>query len=172
MSRRNWTEEEISILKRKKSEGLSFSEIQEFISNRTKEALKSKWNNLGLSEEKSKPWSEEEDRILKLKAKEPILLKDILPFLPVRTLKSVAWRLEQLKIDRTENKELAKKEKRREEYIQKIEKLAQKFSLKVNLEGFEDRDSAFSYACSKGHEHTTNYRKLYDSTYGCETCGI
>lgn len=171
MSRRNWTEEEISILKRKKSEGLSYSEIQEFISNRTKEALKLKWNKLGLSEEKSKPWSEEEDEILKLKAKEPILLKDILPFLPSRTLKSVAWRLEQLKIDRSKTKKAATKEKRKQEYLKKLLEISQNFELTLDISNFEDRDSEIPYACKEGHSGTTSYKLLYDSTYGCEWCG-
>ena len=81
----------------------------------------------------------------------------------------MADKIKKLGIDREEQK--IDKKSKREEYIDKINQLAELFSLQVNLSDFEDRDSKFSYTCSKGHSHETNYRKLYDSTYGCETCG-
>lgn len=171
MAKKNWTEEETDILREKKAEGLSYSEIQKFLSNRTSEAIKIKASKIGLVESSPDNWKEDEESYLKKKCTEPLLLDEIQKFFPNRSIKALADKIKKLGIDREEQKRLAKKRKRREEYIEKINQLAELFSLQVNLNDFEDRDSKFSYTCSKGHSHETNYQKLYDSTYGCETCG-
>lgn len=169
--KRNWSKEEIEILRNKKAEGLGYSEIQKYLPNRSVDAINLKSSKLGISKDAGMPWTKAEEISLKKKCAEPLFLEEIQKLFPHRSLKALADKIKKLGIDREEQKRLAKKRKRREEYIEKINQLAELFSLQVNLSDFEDRYSEFSYTCSKGHSDETNYQKLYDSTYGCETCG-
>jgi len=174
MSRKDWTKEEIELLRQSLSQKpkITYKKIQEFyFKDRSVHSIKLKASKLRFSKKAPEKWSDIELNLLKVKCKEPLFLEEIAVFFPSRTVKAIEFRIAELQINRTEQLKLAKTLIRKKEYIEKINELADKFDLEVNLDGFEDRESEFSYTCSVGHNHTTDYQKLYNSRHGCETCG-
>jgi hypothetical protein len=62
--KRNWSKEEIEILRNKKAEGLGYSEIQKYLPNRSVDAINLKSSKLGISKDAGEPWTDKEIEIL------------------------------------------------------------------------------------------------------------
>ena len=139
MSSKNWTKEEIRLLKKILSQRprLSYEKIQEkYFKERTVHSIKLKASRLRFSKKAPEKWSGKEIKLLKEKCKEPLFLKEVAAFFPKRTVKAIEFRIAELQIDRTKQLKLAKILKRKSEYLEKIEKLAEEFDLELNLDGF------------------------------------
>ena len=89
--KRNWSKEEIEILRNKKAEGLGYSEIQKYLPHRSVDAINLKSSKLGISKkaEKRQDWSEEDIKVLHDKKTQGFSYPEIQKYLPHRSLSSL-----------------------------------------------------------------------------------